>query len=299
MADLQNLQLLTDVLLVVALFYLCVRVSKASPAIQSTQLEGNLRRMVQEADLALRTLQEKLVQRQTKLEELLLDIESSENRLNRSKQSVEESKADLETRFIKVQRVLQSLEQKVEPLKLSAETAPKEEAKPAEASIQAPVQAKKEEIELKQPIEAPIQAYGRGGRPIKKSAAASETAVTSAAVPSKPKTNIYGEIIQDPAPKKAEVLLKKSSLAASIEKEVYQAKPKETFTLDQVYDEAEELLRAGESLQRVAAMTSLSLDEVKMLARMADISIKPETNQEAADPRLGALAGRSSFQGAF
>ena len=95
MANLEVWQLITDALLVLSLFYLCARSAKVSPLIQSSNLESNLRRMVQEADLVTRALQEKLVQRQTRLEELLMDLESAENRLNRGKQDIEETRADL------------------------------------------------------------------------------------------------------------------------------------------------------------------------------------------------------------
>ncbi|MGI6523915.1 MAG: hypothetical protein ACOX2O_01270 [Bdellovibrionota bacterium] len=114
MASLETLQLVADVLLVLSLFYLCARSAKVSPILQSSNLEASLRRMVQEADLATRALQEKLVQRQTRLEELLLDLESAENRLNRGKQSIDETRADLESRFVKAQRAIQTLQNQID-----------------------------------------------------------------------------------------------------------------------------------------------------------------------------------------
>ena len=296
MANLEVWQLITDALLVLSLFYLCARSAKVSPLIQSSNLESNLRRMVQEADLVTRALQEKLVQRQTRLEELLMDLESAENRLNRGKQDIEETRADLESRFIKAQRALQALQIQIDTV---SNTKP---ARPQENEV---VTVKEEKIEAPivntKTIEATPQyestTYGRNKAVSKAYGNVKNNTV---------KKNIYGEIIDDTKLDKVEVKsapVAKKGLAGRVEKEVIPQTPKsigysQDNDIQSVYDKAEELLSAGQELESVARLTSLPVEEVKMLAQMLDRVPQTTRNDDVdltenaliSDQRLGALS---------
>jgi len=299
MNNMEIWQLITDMLLVVALFYLCIKTVKVSPIMQSSILEGNLRRMVQEADLATKTLQEKLVQRQNRLEELLIDIESAENRLNKSKQSIEEAKSDLEGRFIKVQRLLQSVQNRCEtnnhPIANTQPVVQKEYL--ANTAINAPV---KEQI-------TPVVEEINTSNELKQNK-------TYQALESKAniRRNPYGKYNKNvgneqyiPTQHQEDTIkidevkpVTTQRLSQQIEKEVYQQttptqKPYNIQkSLDNIYDEAEELLKRGKSPEYVSKLLDLQIDEVKMLAQMLTNVLHNEHGGMQAsysDSRLGAL----------
>lgn len=283
MANLEVLQLVVDGLLVLSLFYLCVRSAKASPFIQSGVLESGLRRMVQEADLATRTLQEKLVQRQTRLEELLLDLESAENRLNRSKQSIEETKADLDARFIKAQRALQTLQNQIDNVPQTIKSN-LESVAVKNSEIEKPVADETKENPLDRDY-AQLNAARENvkkniyGEAVTEKSAAPKANVNngftqnysrSSVKRSAARTNIYGEVI---APK--ENTANRSALSAKVEKEVYQPQKQNSLkgynnNIENVYDEAENLLKAGNGVDYVAALTDLPVEEVKMLSQVLE-----------------------------
>ena len=123
MGNLQAWQFTVDALLVMAVFYLCIRNAKGSPAIQSATLESSLRRLVQDAESASHALNEKLMQRQTRLEELLLDLETGEGRAAKTIRSLEDARAELESSLSKTQRLTRGLQERQDGAELPAQRA--------------------------------------------------------------------------------------------------------------------------------------------------------------------------------
>ena len=92
-------------------------------------------------------------------------------------------------------------------------------------------------------------------------------------------------------------------MAGRVEKEVIPQTPKsigysQDNDIQSVYDKAEELLSAGQELESVARLTSLPVEEVKMLAQMLDRVPQTTRNDDVdltenaliSDQRLGALS---------
>ena len=281
MGNLQAWQFTIDGLLVLSLFYLCLRVAKNSPYIQSHTLEASLRRLIQEAESSSQALNEKLVQRQTRLEELLLDLEGIEGRVGRTMQSVEEARGDLEARFIKAQRAVQGLSNQADNPPQPRQNIPEAE------EIETPPAERILDNRASAPDPAPRAARGYAAY-AKGAAQPAERPAEPAAAKRHSDVNIYGEPIRrsEEAPRSS-----KKSLAASVEKELespYNTGMRGEDELQRVYDAAENMLRAGQPLESVAQATALPMDEVRLLSHMVGQERKREDTPRT-DPRLGAL----------
>ena len=109
------------------------------------------------------------------------------------------------------------------------------------------------------------------------------------------KVNIYGEPIPDPQPAAPSARRAKppsKPLSAQVEKEVhnpYTPGDRREQGLQRVYDAAEDLLRAGRDLQTVAGITSLPLEEVRMLSQMIAQEDRAAKKIPPVDSRLGVL----------
>ncbi len=294
MGDLQVWQLAADGLLVLSLFYLCLKVAgQSSSPLRTGSLETGLRRLIQEAEAAGRALNERLIQRQRTLDELLADLENAESRAAQTLRSIEDARAALEEEQIKRQRALRELKnQSAEPAAPLQSPRFQEPASPEVAAESAPaarpLDAADERAAAVQSEPKSVRGYGAYQAAKKQAAAPAVDAPEEEAPRRWQQVNIYGEPIA--APEAAPPPRPKKSLAQSVEKELhnpYSSGSQGEDELQRVYDMAENLLRSGKSLESVAGATSLPLDEVRMLSQMMvqDRSQK----QPEADNRLGAL----------
>ncbi|NLF24641.1 MAG: hypothetical protein GX589_03170 [Deltaproteobacteria bacterium] len=331
MGDIQVWKVVCDGLLVASLVYLCYRFARSSASSLSPNaalMEARLRALLKEADQTAYLLNDKLLKRQGKIEELLFELETVENRINRSVGGFDEAKADLDVRIQKAQRTLQGLadgvtrslkERPAQPKFVAAESEPKPseaaldsraEAPSAEQSFanlmeNTPVAPKEKPLPLVAQLEVehidPIFEPPSFDTP--KTAKAASEPSEGRAEARWSNVNIYGEPIVDAAVaagrarrrSQAETPAPKG-LAAKIEKEgshpyAAAAQREDGDTLQQVYDAAEKLLKSGKDLATVASMTRLPIEEVRMLSQMVaqEARIGGEAAVRGVDDRLGVL----------
>ena len=266
MSHLELWTLLSDILLFFALGYLCfqfVRSPKLNAASrQMRKLEGALRSLIKDADSAGRTLNDQLMRRQQALERLLIDAQLVEQRIEEG-----------------VRRPAQSA---AEPAPVStprqSSSAAKRPAEP-ESFVRPPAP----EVTVTEPEQEPARSFGR--------------------------VNIYGEPIEEPAPATAKAeapgramrraMQTYSPLAAKIEKQ-FEANPAPAAkaAIEDIYAQAEEMLRAGNDLAVVAGRTKLPIQEVRALSQMliGEEAVRGKSASASkaeiqdADPRLGVMA---------
>lgn len=132
MSTLHQWQLVCDIALALSLLVAAIRFARQntdSSTQQTRALEESLRRLLDEADTASRSLATELTRRQNSLERLLLDLESGEARISRALTSVDvaaETLASQEVRAAAKQprplvRQIEIETEPVEPVRLSRE----------------------------------------------------------------------------------------------------------------------------------------------------------------------------------
>lgn len=289
MHEVQILKVVTDVALVFSLIYLALRwnrpQSRSAIPGRMPELEASLRALIQEADESSRALHEKLIKRQSALEKLTFDLETMEHRLNRTITTAEEAKGLLELERSRIQGVIQevamihgtgrapeiaeplrqsSLNQSVEKTVISRQTRPVED-KQVEDQVSAA------QIEDDTPKWSNVNIYGE---PI---AAPAATEALSEPKPVPP-PSMAAKAYQ---PLKPEVQIQKRPMVDETR-----------HPLTEVYDAAEELLKAGRDLKSVAAATNLPIDEVRLLSQMVaqEAGTRDMSRVEIPDDRLGVLA---------
>ena len=278
-------KLVTDFGLLGSLVYFAYRFLRNQTPVnphQMQELQNGLRGAIREADQAGKGLNEQLIQRKQNLEKLLIDLETAESRVNRAVNAAEESKGELEILISKTKQAKDEISYQSKPAKA---------AKNVDKFVPTP---KEDLLTVEQVTEV---------------ADADEDDFSQAVNPTG-RTNIFGEPIEEVAntynpvirrsPKELESAFTETPLTTQIEKEVAlpvpaaKNKPAKEVTLEDVYAQAEDLLRAGHALEEVSKQTSLTSDEVRMLSQLmeADTALEgPQVEASQADNRLGVLAG--------
>ena len=268
-------KLLADIGLLCSLIFFAYRFVKGQGqapvnTFELEELQSGLRSAIREADQAGRTLNEQFFQRKQSLEKLLYDLETVESRINKAVTNAEVKKGDLQLEIKKAETLsLQSIRE--------VQDLPNKES-------------------LQQDDFTPPTFEEIGYQEIR----SKDSSEGSSAA----RVNIYGEPIDDVPSFRSTPLtakIEKDIEAKEIEK-VEVIKVKDKKSIEEIYAEAEELLRAGKAVEEVSKSTKLSADEVRLLSRMLEEDTPEETvdidnsendvdNTTNSDERLGVLAG--------
>lgn len=244
MTDMTLWQVGIDGALVASLLYMCFRFSRSNAGSsvdlgQLRTLETSLRRLVQEGERASGTLGSELSKRQHELEQLLFDLETVEGRVNKAMDEATEVRKQLRQSLSRVS----TEDRPLEPAPQQHYTAP-EPVTPSDQYNSIPEPPSFENLsatdsyqtEQVQQVSQPQQHHA---------------------------VNIYGEPIESPEDTGERTLIQ------SIEREViHEERDEMKQSLEDLYGAADDLLRAGQSLENVSRATSLPLDEVKMLSQI-------------------------------
>lgn len=320
MADLQIWKIAADVLLIMSLIYLSYRIAKGTtePLERKARgLEASLKMLLDEADQASKQLNDKLGKRQSELQKSLFDLKTLEDRLESSltksesvdlrlqeylRNAEKQSQLNLESEK-RIGSLIQELDQRLATFR-AAETARantnnaanfrntnyQQNNHPSNQNI-TNNQNREDTVEIN--FEADLNTRKTGINRAQERFKTSNLSHTQ---------NIYGERIRS-----SDTQIPSSPVAQE-ERLDYQPKnsnPKanqikyqETQGLQEVYDSAEKMLRAGIDVNKVITATSLSADEVQLLAQMLkrENALKIETQMvepkvSDEDPRLGILSG--------
>lgn len=312
MTDISLLKLGIDVCLAGAVVYMSIRFARSSSYASGRgfmELEASLRALIQEAESSGRTLNDQLLKRQQAIEKSLIEIETAQLQVNRAVAAAEEVKVTLETEVQKARSINQrSQSQTARPPKPS--TSPEPELNEESLDNEIEVTVEDADPVFNRPPEPPSFEI-----PVSRSQQAhSERRATAKARERMPagdvRTNIYGDLIteerQATQPQGNQGLAfdpykdtPTHGLAATIEKErMPESRPNPASAgydvdIQEIYNSAEEMLRAGRDLQTVATKTRLPVEDVKMLSEMIlreRIDDQAVTTELAKDPRLGVLA---------
>lgn len=247
------------------------------------QLETSLRMLIQEAEGAGKGFDDQLRRRQKRLEDLLFDLNSTEQRINQTITSADRSKSALE------RAINQSNEIGAEPVRSVPVSKPVQPAVSSTIELEQDHRAEEyigvSSLRQHPPQEQPERStanrtkYNIYGDPI-------------TATPSAPNDRIESRPSQPMKPGYV-------PLESAIERvvgpgtgtgpEQYGAVNGE---LEDVYAAAEELIKGGQALQAVAAAVNLPIEEVRMLSQMVRQEEAVARTSEAVieDDRLGVLS---------
>lgn len=317
-------QLITDVGLVTSLIYLALRFGKRAGIdvedLRLQRLEKSLKELVHEAGRASSALNDDLGDRQKQMEQLLFDLETVEHRVNRAINNANDSKRSLDRRveqFNSISHSENAGSDKESPGYVSAyeDELVQDEVITSNIAHDMP---EPPSFDMQHGSREPGRAVRRAReglninsdeqRVVKQSLARQSTGdhqLSNRSAGTESAKNIFGQEIKNTytstgamQKKKADNQRQESSLAEHLEKEVDTRSPYEAEPMNEVediYAAAEELLRAGKDLQRVASETNLPLEEIKAIARILE-SEEQEQEQELQiirdqDQRLGVLGG--------
>jgi hypothetical protein len=281
MVDIQLLNFAVDMCLMFSLVFCVVRfvaLGRMSGG-ASKQMEASIARLIGEAERAGKDLSKELERRQRSLESALTEIESAETRIQRTIVSADQNKKLLE------EVLVQARKRSAPASTATVVSAPAPTARPVAAPVRQSAPVPMIELEQVDDSETEERNSSNWGN-----------------------VNIFGDPIPGGA---AEVVAPSGSplqRAVRVEREAapsrngYHATPNRVSpqqSIERVYDEAEDLLRAGEDLAAVSARTKLSMPEVRMLSEMVEKERivkedrEPSVEVLAAKPpaRLGGLAG--------
>ncbi len=298
MTDITMWKLGTDILMVFGLVFLAIRFSRSSGArlqMRTEELQMGLKMLIRESEEAGNALNEKLLKRQSQLEQLLGDLESVEARISRAAQEGDQvigkinevvKEARLETTSIKVE--LQSAQQ-VRGQARSANAAASRPAAPARAAAvqfvdEEDEQSSQDEQEYINATQAAEEEYFQAPRASQDVPARARLEREAELTPEPPSfrlsaktqaqpaarnaarsTNIYGEPIQTETRSQGY-----RPLSQSVEKHSRKPGAPALSEIQDVYERAEDLLRSGGNLNSVASRTDLPTEEVRALSRLID-----------------------------
>lgn len=298
----------TDLGLLLSILYFGYRFLKnQAPAVNHSELESlnnSLKSAIRDADESTKNLSEQLQKRKQALEKLMFDLETVEHRINRAITTAEERKGELD---IAIRRARQSEIKEDVLVDFAAEktTSQIEIAVPVQ-EIAFTEEALNAREEKQKPTKDTEEKLGR--IEAVRAARAYKAQKTMGS-----ETNVFGEPIE--ADSKAgffsddTVVTSYQPLSAHIEKKVEMpgANDKDLSlekSIEDIYASAEDLIRAGKSLEAVSVSTKLSLDELKLISRMIEQDdamrkdMVDQNNDDAAnieltpknvDQRLGVL----------
>jgi hypothetical protein len=281
MNSIQVIRLAIDGGLLLSLLVFAYRFLRSqSPAFNKYELQSlnaSLKTAVKEADEASRSLNEQLRQRKDGLEKLLFEIQGAESRINKIVSNSEQNKSELEG-LIQAAQVT---------IKRATEVSKKIES--VDKLSNRIRQERYEETEMLEPP-APSFADSFRAEPIKSKIEVKQSKATE---------NIYGEKIAQAQSAQVSRPIPQTyrKLNQNIEVEV---KPNEEIAteeiktgLEDIYAAAEELLKAGKSLEFVASTTKLPEDEVRLLARIISQDSPKIIEEEVVDePEIPVRSSR-------
>ena len=282
----ESLNMMVDVALYCALGFLALRfllsssmsVGRGAGAGAGTQkLESSLRKLIKEAEHAGRALNDQLARRQRTLQRLLDEIEGGEQRLRELMSSIQEAESELQFQGQVVEEAHRERTDYSEPYYMREPMSFESEPPSFESGGQ-PAYAHGNQHQTHQTqsdhthsTSAPIEQGTSLIDQVEKESELPETEESWDDV------NIYGEPIGE---------------APSVSTEPKMVRGSAQERLQQVYDAAEELLRAGNDVESVAARTALPPGEVQsILHSMAVMDHEFEEESDESDPRLGVLGG--------
>ncbi|MCB0331937.1 MAG: hypothetical protein KDD55_00490 [Bdellovibrionales bacterium] len=308
MTDLAFWKLALDGALVLSLIFFCVlygRRSAVSPR-HLHGLEDSLRRIVKEADNASSGLAQELMKNKRELEQLLYDLETMETRLSKGIDEADETRKALLSTAKRVQSVGGEERKRTIPetSRVSERVVDHHQAEeraeqvmyemPEPPSFESMQNAQRQQI--RSASEPQMNARPESKRPSASSAVERHAA---ASADHQQPVNIYGEPLGQ-GPNKTlyretpeDVLSPQQPLAASVEKIVEERSPAiDTAAIEEIYEAAEKLLRAGRDVRYVSAQTHLPMEEVQTIARMLRDARQERqpAPKRSHDPRLGALS---------
>lgn len=278
MNDLQLIKLAIDSGLLLSLLFFAFRFLRSqAPAVSIQELSsinGALKSAVKEADDATRGLHEQLRQKKDALDKLLFELQGSESRVSRAVSSSEECKHDLETLLKRAQAVSQEIAQarpersvasrEYEPTPSPQPRAPQKRTESRPGRIEYSREIIEEDVETFEPELPSFQDSVQPRKEVRRQLG-ERPDLERLAEARKPQPRVS---TSRPIPRQY------SRLKENIEVEV---KPEPVATeetlqrdLEGIYSAAEELLKAGKSLEFVASTTRLSVDEVRLLSHMID-----------------------------
>lgn len=294
--DIQIWKIVSDVLLVVSLIYLSYKIAKGTTAPlekRALGLEANLRMLLDEAEQSSKHLNEKLLKRQSELQKSLFEIKSHEERLEttttksesielRLKEQLRQAeiqKSELESQKNKIDFLIN----KIEEHRYDLRRGERYEERYTDKKI-------KKTDNTNQVLEVNFETASE----IKSTL--DDIEKENIKIPNEPikdntievrNPDIAEDERLDHAPR-----VKKQKLAKT-ENQINDG-------IQEIYDAAENLLRAGKDVNSVATETTLSLEEVSMLSQMVNRESELDefksddlTGVSTKDARLGVLGQMS------
>jgi len=263
-------KLTIDGFFILAIGYLAYRLWQQSKQpvnlIALRELEVSLRGLLKEAERSGVQLADELSRKKRALEQLLYDVEGAEQRIQRNLTEADSLRRGMQERSAQTART-ELVNRATNNEQEFDRPAPSMESKSSTTSSEAYQQYD----------------YPRVSRPAPSKAAESQPQPKVSRATKVP-VNIYGEPIGSANDQR-------HTLADSIEKVVEPAMDEQlTKSLEDIYSSAEDMLRAGEKLERIAAITRLPIGEVQMLAQMVEQESREiATPEPEEDRRMGVL----------
>ncbi|MCB0352559.1 MAG: hypothetical protein KDD64_03515 [Bdellovibrionales bacterium] len=290
MLDLGIWKLCLDGAMVLSLGYLGMKVIRTSGISEANlehlrELDSSLKRLLKEADRSAADLAQNLTKQRTALEELLFDVETVENRLNKAIDEAQTSRKQLVTGIARAKETRDH--DSIAPQMGVEEMAPASSKNYLYDLVDEPFSiADTEPASFGSPAAATLAPPKHPSRPVQK-------------LQSPQSVNVFGEpvsptIESSPAPiAKAPRLhgAQPAPLRQSIIKEVVEEPLVSSGGIEDVYAAAEELLATGKSLEQVATLTRLPVEEVRMLAQVIERDDDDTVSHVSSDDaRLGVLS---------
>lgn len=282
MAEFMVWKLVIDLGFLGAVVFFCLKFAKLSTLSQVEsvmELEGSLRRLMQEAQASGAQLSEVLVKRQGAIEKLMLDMQAIEQRIKRLATAAElqSSAVKPEVEQVKPMAVIPEMTQVTAPAKMPEETRAASQFSNANKAVEVIVN------EVERPAIIP-ENQAKGKAQNKQYNIFGEEIVSTPAAPARPLVH------------KVEKEVVVQELSSQTPKQRYESQENPANEIQRIYSAAEELLKAGKEVEYVAFRTKLPVADVQMLATMLereqsvpDLPPEPLVEATTADPRLGVL----------
>jgi len=289
--QLELLKVGTDVLLFLGLVWLGVRFLR-SPNTAATRrhiadLEESLKELMREADRAGQSLNEQLVRRQQNLEKLLYDLEAAEQGTSRTLSTVADAQAQLSAQFERARRGI--VAEETRPIMSQPEQV-KVAPQRARPVFQPPSQEKRVPQAFSQEFSPPPKRHTNiyGEEIVSAPAMSQEIAEYQPTLPQDLRsggtaynkaTSRYASRLTQNIEK--EVVQKTQGMPVPTSRPISPAGPASEKSLNDIYKSAERMLRAGNDLASVANATSLTEDDVALLAQVvqSENRVRPQQTQ--------------------
>lgn len=301
MVDIQIWKIISDVLLVGSLIYLSYKIAKGYTAPLEKRAQGlqtSLKMLLDEAESSSKHLNEKLLRRQTELQKSLSDLKSFEDKIEGSTTKGESIELRLKEQLRKAKSQNEELALKKEELEIligrieevstsvsrqntnSKKTTINENEEPI---VEVNFESTESIVSTLNDIEKEETAKIKKDKVINKPA--EDNNLQNSQIEKEKRLDYQG---RETKRKPEQGRLDKNSNS-------------EVQGIQEIYDAAENLLKAGKDINYVAKNTTLSLEEVSMLAEMVEReegiqnfkSDDIETDVLKSDPRLGVLGKMS------